>query len=207
VVAHQRESSLAERGREQIYFTDGYLGSGVVQTWAIRVPGNPAQYAGLLRAEVAKMGSRVSLNRVDTMDTLVGRAQSETRFTLLLIALFAIVAVLLAAVGLYGVLSTVVRQRTAEIGVRMAMGAAPGRIFQLVIGQGLRLSMIGVVLGFAAAWRLSNVMASMLVGVKPTDPMTFAGVALLFLVISTIASWLPALRAAGLEPTAALRQE
>jgi ABC-type antimicrobial peptide transport system permease subunit len=110
-------------------------------------------------------------------------------------------------VGLYGVLSTLVRQRTAEIGVRMALGAAPGSIFQLVVGQGLRLSAGGIVLGLAAAFALTRVMTSMLVGVKATDPPTFAAVAALFFAIAALACWIPARRAAGLDPTQALREE
>jgi putative ABC transport system permease protein len=141
------------------------------------------------------------------MDALVERAQAGTRFSLLLIGVFATIAALLAAVGLYGVLSTVVRQRTAEIGVRMAMGATPGRVFKLVVGHGLRLSAAGVAIGLAAAFGLTRVMTSMLVGVKATDPLTFAAMAALFLSVAVIASALPARRASGLDPTIALRQD
>jgi putative ABC transport system permease protein len=110
-------------------------------------------------------------------------------------------------VGLYGVLSTVVRLRTPEIGVRMALGAAPGTIFSLVVGQGLRLSAAGIALGLLAAFELTRAISTMLVGVKPTDPTTFLSMAVLFLVIAAVASWLPARRAAGLDPTSALREE
>jgi ABC-type antimicrobial peptide transport system permease subunit len=103
------------------------------------------------------------------------------------------------------VLSTVVRQRTAEIGVRMALGAAPSRIFNLVVGQGLRLSTVGIVIGLAAAFELTRALSTMLVGVKPTDPATFVAMAALFLLIAAVASWLPARRAAALDPTHALR--
>jgi putative ABC transport system permease protein len=126
---------------------------------------------------------------------------------LLLIGVFATVAALLAGVGLYGVLSSVVRQRTAEIGVRMALGATSARIFALVVGQGLRLSVAGVGAGVLAALLLTGVMTTMLVGVKPTDPATFAAIAVLFFAIATFASWVPAQRAARLDPTVALREE
>ncbi|HLY17842.1 MAG TPA: FtsX-like permease family protein, partial [Bryobacteraceae bacterium] len=141
------------------------------------------------------------------MDTLVEHAQASTRFSLLLIGVFAGVAVLLAGVGLYGVLSTVVRQRTPEIGVRMALGAAPSGIFRLVVGQGLQLSAMGIAVGLLAAFELTRAIASMLVGVKPTDTVTFVSMAVLFFAIAAIASWLPARRAAALDPTAALREE
>ncbi len=104
-------------------------------------------------------------------------------------------------------LSTVVRRRTAEIGVRMALGAAPASIFGLVVGHGLRLSAAGIAAGLLAALGLTRVMTSMLVGVRATDPATFAVMTALFFVISAVASWLPAHRAAALDPTAALREE
>ena len=116
-------------------------------------------------------------------------------------------AALLAAVGLYGVLSTVVRQRTAEIGVRMALGAAPGSIFSLVVGHGLRLSAAGILAGVLAALALTRVMTTMLVGVKATDPVTYAAMAGLFFAIAALACWIPAWRASALDPTTALRDE
>jgi putative ABC transport system permease protein len=141
------------------------------------------------------------------MDAVVEKAQSSTRFSLLLIGVFAVIAALLAGVGLYGVLATVVRQRTAEIGVRMTLGARPGNIFQLVVGQGLRLTAIGVAAGLIAAFALTRGMTTMLVGVKATDPATFVTMAAVFFAIAGMASWLPAWRAASLDPTAALREE
>jgi len=134
------------------------------------------------------------------------RARAHTRFTLILITVFAIVAALLVAVGLYGVLSTVVRQRTAEIGVRMALGAAPGRIVGLIVAHGLRLSAAGIALGVVAALALTRLMTSMLVQVKSTDPTTFGAMAAVFFAIAMASSWLPARRAAGLDPTIALRE-
>jgi putative ABC transport system permease protein len=144
---------------------------------------------------------------MQTMDTTVEQAQAATRFHLLLIGVFAAIAALLAGVGLYGVLSSAVGQRTGEIGVRMALGAAPGGIFRLVIGQGLALSAVGIAIGFTVALGLTHAIASMLVGIRPTDPATFAGITVFFLLVSAIACWVPARRAASLDPTAALREE
>lgn len=141
------------------------------------------------------------------MQDLVEKSQAPTRFSLLLIGVFAVIAALLAAVGLYGVLSTVVRQRTAEIGVRMALGAVPGNIFKLVVGQGLRLSAAGVAIGLLAALAVTRVMNSMLVNIKATDPATYVLMAALFFIIAVLASWMPARRAAALHPSAALREE
>ncbi|HKG47225.1 MAG TPA: ABC transporter permease [Pyrinomonadaceae bacterium] len=207
VVAHQRNTSLIEPGREQLYVTDGYVNHGAASWWALRTEGDPAALAGSVREVVRNMGRETFINEMQPMDSRVTRAQAQTRFSLLLIGVFSTIAVLLAGVGLYGVLATLVRQRTAEIGVRMALGAAPSRIFRLMVGKGLYLSVIGIAIGLVFAFALTRVLASMLVEVKPTDPVTFVSVAVLFLVIAFLASWLPALRAAGLDPTTALRNE
>jgi putative ABC transport system permease protein len=207
VVAHQRNTSLIEPGREQLFITDGYVNHGAASWWALRTDGDPSALAGTVREVVRKMGKDTLINQMQPMDSLVTAAQAQTRFSLLLIGVFSTIAAILAGVGLYGVLATSVRQRTAEIGVRMALGAAPSRIFRLMVGKGLFLSAIGIAIGVVAAFLLTRVLASMLVEVKPTDPVTFVSVAVLFLIIAFMASWLPALRAAGLDPTTALRQE
>ena len=207
VVAHQRNTSLIEPGREQLYITDGYVNHQAASWWALRTDGDPAALAGAVRDVVRGLGKDTFINEMRPMDSLVVQAQAQTRFSLLLIAVFSTIAALLAGVGLYGVLATLVRQRTAEIGVRMALGAAPARIFRLMVGKGLYLSVIGIVIGLLAAFGLTRVLASMLVEVKPTDPVTFVSVAVLFLFIAFLASWLPAMRAARLDPTTALRNE
>ena len=207
VVAHQRNTSLVEPGREQLYITDGFLRHQAASWWALRTDGDPNAIANSVREVVRGMGKETFINQMRPMDTLVVQAQAQTRFSLLLIGVFSTIAALLAGVGLYGVLATSVRQRTAEIGVRMALGAAPSRIFRLMVGKGLYLSVIGIVIGLLAAFGLTRVLASMLVEVKPTDPVTFVSVAALFLVVALMASWLPALRASRLDPTTALRNE
>jgi predicted permease len=207
VVAHQRDESLVDRGREQVYFTDAFLESGAVQHWAIRTDGDPTKYGSDIRAAMKGLDPHLLITEMQPVQTLVDHAQAGTRFSLLLIGVFAAIAALLAGVGLYGVLTTVVRQRTAEIGVRMTLGARPGQIFKLIVGQGLRLTAAGIAAGLLAAFALTRGMTTMLVGVKPTDPATFATMAMVFLLIAALASWLPAWRAASLDPTAALRDE
>ncbi|MGB9464014.1 MAG: ADOP family duplicated permease, partial [Candidatus Acidiferrum sp.] len=207
VVAHQRDESLVDRGREQVYFADAFLGSGAVQSWAIRANGDPTKYGADIRAAIKALDPRLLITEMQPVEILLNKAQAGTRFSLLLIGVFAVIAALLAGVGLYGVLATVVRQRTAEIGVRMTLGAGPGQIFKLIVGQGLRLTAIGVAAGLVAAFALTRGMTTMLVGVKATDPATFATMAVVFFVIAATASWLPAWRAASLDPTAALREE
>ena len=206
VVAHQRATSIAERGHEQLYFTDGYGGYGTVNRWILRTSGDPARVAPAVRASIRQYDPSLLIDEMKPMSSLVDRAQDETRFSLLLIALLAVIAVVLAAGGLYGVLSTLVRQRTAEIGVRMAMGAAPAEIFGFFVSQGLRLSAMGVAIGMAAAFGLTQAMATMLVGVSATDPATFAAIVILFLAISALACAIPAARASSLDPNVALRE-
>src|SRR5271156_598323 len=207
VVAHQRDESLAERGREQVYFADAFLGSGAVGQWAVRTAGDPAKLGSDVRGTIKALDSKLLGGEIQPMETLVDRAQAGTRFSLLLIGVFAVIAALLASVGLYGVLSTVVRQRTAEIGVRMALGAGRANIFKLMVGYGLRLSATGIAAGLLAALALTSGLTTMLVGVKATDPATFATMAIVFFLIAAMASWIPAWRAARLDPTAALREE
>jgi putative ABC transport system permease protein len=206
VVAHQRNVSLATPGREQLYLTDGFFNHGTADRWALRTTGDPARYAGRVRDQVRSLGAQLLITEVEPMEALVAKAQAGTRFALLLIGIFAGIAALLAAVGLYGVLSTVVRQRTAEIGVRMAIGAPPARVFRLVVGYGLRLIAVGIAVGLVAALELTQALKSMLVEVKPTDPATFATMAGLFFIIAALASWIPARRAAALDPVEALRE-
>lgn len=207
VVAHQRDTSLAREGREELFIPDGYLGFGAVNRWALRTVDNPLHLASAVRTQIAQIDSKLLVTEVQSMDTFVNRSQAETRFALTTMGVFAIVAVVLAMIGLYGVLAATVQQRTAEIGLRMALGARPGNILQLMLGQGLRLSAIGLIAGVVAALAMTQLMASLLVEIKPTDPLTFVSMALLFFLVTLLASWLPAWRASRLAPMVALRQE
>ncbi len=207
VVAHTRDESLADRGREQVYLADAFLRSGAISQWVIRTQNESAAYGGDVRAALKALDPHMLITEMQPVDALVEKAQASTRFSLLLIGVFAVIAALLAAVGLYGVLATIVRQRTAEIGIRMALGAQPAWIFRLVVGQALRLTAAGICAGLVAAFALTRGMNTMLVGVKATDPATFATIAVLFFLIAVVASWLPAWRAASLDPTTALRDE
>jgi len=207
VVAHQRHESLVEAGREAIFVVENFFGPGAAGRWAIRTSGPPESVAQSVRAAIAEIDPKLPLGEVQPMSAFVEKSIAPTRFAVVLIGIFAAVAGLLAAIGLYGVLATVVRQRTAEIGLRMVLGAPRQSILRLIIGEGLRLSMTGVVLGLIAAFAVTRVLRSLLVSVTPTDPMTFVGMTVVFVVIAVAACWLPARRAAALEPTAALRAE
>lgn len=206
VVAHQRATSLSELGHEQIYFTDGFVNFGATNRWIVRTSGDPTSVSSAVRAAIHQLDSNLLIAEMQPMEVWVNRAQAGTRFSLLLIGMFAVIAAVLASVGLYGVLSTFVRQRTSEIGLRMALGAAPSNIFGLVVGHGLGLSAAGIVIGLAVALALTRVMSTMLVGVAPTDLVTFLSIVGLFLAIAMISCWIPARRAAGLAPTVALKE-
>jgi putative ABC transport system permease protein len=214
VVEHERHLGLAKPGREALFVVDGMsdLGAdpfGAATRWAVRTNGDPTRLIPAARAAIAQVDAEVPMGEVRPMSEYVDRAMAPTRFSLVLLGVFGAVAAALAAVGLYGVLSTTVRQRTAEIGVRMAFGATNESIFHLMIGQGVALSAVGIGIGVAVALLLTAAMekASMLISIKPTDPITYLGIAVLFVVIASVASWVPARRAASLDPNVALREE
>jgi putative ABC transport system permease protein len=204
VVNHHRHLSLFGDEKELLFFPSGPFGGG---RYLVRTAGDPATIAPAIRAAATSVSAQALVTELHPLTDNVAKARSATRFALVLIGIFAAIAALLAAIGLYGVLSSVVRQRTSEIGIRMAFGAESASIFSLVIGQGLRMSAIGIGIGLVIALVSTRVMASMLVGVRPTDPLTFAGIVTLFFAIAAAACFVPARRAARLDPNAALRQE
>ena len=207
VVEHQRHRSLAVDGREAMYIADALTGHNGATRWAVRTSGDPMALAPAARALVHELNPRTGAIEVQPMLSYVKEAQAQTKFVLVLIAVFAAVALVLAAVGLHSVLSTTVRQRTAEIGVRMAFGAPHGSIFRMMVTQGLRLSALGIAAGLIAAFLVTGAMRTMLVGVEPTDPGTFAVMSIGFLIIAVVACGLPAWRASRLDPMVALREE
>lgn len=160
-----------------------------------------------MRATIGELDPDLPISDVATMEDHLFTAMASTRFALALIGVFAVIALALAAVGLYGVLAYVVRQRTREIGVRMAFGAGAGDILRTVVGQGMLLTVARLALGLAAASWLTRLMASLLVGVAPTDPVTFAAIGAIFLAVAASASGGPALWASRLDPATALREE
>jgi putative ABC transport system permease protein len=142
-----------------------------------------------------------------TLDNLLSDSVSPRRFSTFLLGIFAGLALLLAAMGIYGVMSYVVSLRTNEIGIRMALGAEPRDIWKLVIGRGAQLALSGVALGIIGAFAFTSVISSLLYGVKPTDPLTFGGVALLLMSVALLACYIPARRAIRVDPVVALRYE
>jgi putative ABC transport system permease protein len=141
------------------------------------------------------------------MADVVGQSFAEPRFNMLLVSAFAVLALVLSSIGIYGVIAYSVAQRTQEIGVRMALGANRLDVVRLVVAEGMAIAAVGVSVGLAGAFALTRVMRTMLVGVSPRDPVTFVSGALILLTIAVVASCVPALRAARVEPVTALRAE
>ena len=206
VVGNVRAESLAVDGRETVYLPYRFL-PWFPLTVTLRGTVNPVDLPPLLRAEVDAMDPDVPVANLRFMQDYVDDAMAQTRFTLILIGLFAGLALLLASLGLYGVISYSVRQRTREIGVRMTFGASERDVMRLVVRQGLTVALIGVVGGLVGAFALTRLVASLLVGVTATDPVTFVGIPIVLLLVSIVASYVPARRAMAVDPVQALRED
>jgi putative ABC transport system permease protein len=153
------------------------------------------------------MDPNLPLAGVQTMESVMAESILQLTFITLALGIAAVMALILGAVGLYGVLSHVVSQRTREIGVRMALGARTGQVLGMVVASGVKLSLLGLVLGLVGAGALTRLLQELLFGTKPLDPVTFAGMSLVLLGVSLLASWLPARRAAGVDPVQSMRME
>ena len=160
-----------------------------------------------IKTVIQTIDKDLPLEDTKTMQELLAESNSGRRFNMLLLSLFAGVALLMAIVGIYGVMSYTVAQRTKEIGIRVAVGAQAGDVFRMVIGQGMMLALIGIALGLAAAFGVTRLMTSMLFGVEATDPTTFIGIALLLAVVALVACYIPGRRAMKVDPLIALRYE
>ncbi|HEU4433553.1 MAG TPA: FtsX-like permease family protein, partial [Pyrinomonadaceae bacterium] len=166
-----------------------------------------AQLTQAARAQVKAFDPDQMIWRTQTIEQLIGKSVAPRRFNMMLLGIFAGVALVLAAVGLYGVMSYSVSWRTHEIGVRMALGAKRADVLRLVVRQGMTMTLIGLAIGLAGAIALSRLMTSMLYGVSTTDPLTFTGVSIVLLAVALLACLLPARRATRVDPIVALRNE
>jgi predicted permease len=174
---------------------------------ALRVAGDPLSYANAIHAEVAKLDSAVPIYRLNSYSDDLQRTSAQQRFQTMLLSVFAGIALLLAGVGLYGVLSYMVSQRMMEFGLRMALGAQRGNVLQLILRRGMGLAAIGLCLGLVTAALLTHFIAGVLYSVKPLDGLTFAGMTMVLLAVSCVASLIPAYRASRMDPNEALRNQ
>jgi putative ABC transport system permease protein len=176
-------------------------------TLVLRTSGDPLQSTNAVRREVLAMDKDLPVADIQSMEEIVSSSVGDRRFSMQLLSIFAVLAVVLAAIGTYGVLAYAVVQRTHEIGIRMAIGARAGHILRLVVGEGTALAGVGVLIGTGAALALTRVLKSQLFGVSSTDPYVFSGVVVLLIGVAGLASLVPALRASATDPLRALRDE
>ena len=206
VVEHTAHEGLEAEHRVQLYFP--YPQDPLPQmTFAVRTAGAPSGIVGAVRAAIAEVDPDQPIADVNTMDALMDRAVGQRRLSMTLLATFAALAMVLAALGIYGVMAFDVTRRSQEIGVRMALGADRRRVLALVLRQGLTLAVVGVALGLAGAFALTRVLQAQLFGIARTDPGTFAGVATGLFAVAALATLVPALRATRVNPVEALRYE
>ncbi len=207
VVGDVKQGPLETAVNPHTYEPYAQLGAPLSLRVAVRGQADPGGLAAEIRAAVRDLDPQLALGNVRTMDEVISQSTASRRFSLVLVGSFAALALVLAAIGIYAVLAYSVVRRTHEIGVRMAMGARSGDVLRLVLGQGQRVTAIGIVFGVAGALVLTRFLQSLLYEVQPTDPPTFVVVLLLLVSVSLAASYLPARRAMRVDPMVALRYE
>jgi putative ABC transport system permease protein len=206
VVGDVKLNGLTAPAGPQVYvpLAQSPLGSMIV---VVHTEIDPLSVAPTVRREVAAMDKDLPIYGVKTLDQYLGESVAQSRFDTSLVGIFAALALALAAVGLYGVVSYSATQRTHEIGVRVALGAQKGDVLELVVGQGFKLALIGVAIGIAGALMLTRFLSSLLYGVRPTDPLTFIAVSMILTSVALMAGYIPARRATKVDPLVALRYE
>jgi putative ABC transport system permease protein len=212
VVADLQHNGLGSMVKEKFYRPHAQFAQSTGfairnMTLVVKTPGDPMTLVGAIRHEIAAMDSSLPVAAIRPMTDVVDSAGSAPRFTGWLLGLFAALALTLAAIGIYGVLAYLVSQRTREIGIRIAVGAAPSSVLRLIIGRGLRLALQGVVIGLVAAFIGTRVMVALLYQVQPRDPLTFVAVPVVLSLVAMLASVIPALRAMRVDPINALRTD
>jgi ABC-type antimicrobial peptide transport system permease subunit len=191
----------------EVYVPHAQLSFLGVMFLAVRTAGDPMTSATAVRGMIRELYPNIVVDDISTMEQLVASSVARPRFNMLLTGIFSVMALLLAAVGLYAVLAYSVTRRVHEVGIRMALGASGGNVQRMIVFDGMKLVVIGGVLGLGAAFALTRVLRSLLFNVTVTDPATFVTVPVVVIAVAVLASYLPARRAASLDPNAALRQE
>ncbi|HYO99512.1 MAG TPA: ABC transporter permease [Pyrinomonadaceae bacterium] len=206
VVGDVRHQRLDEESRAEFFRPHAQSPNGSI-IFAVRTAVDPAALIPTLKARLWEVNRTQPIYAVATGEALISDSLKARRFSLLLLGSFAVLALVLAVIGIYGVMSFATRQRTHEIGIRMALGATPRHVLRLVIGQGMWLALVGIALGLVAAFALTRVMSSLLYGVSATDPLTYASLSLVLGGVALAACYLPARRATRVDPLVALRYE
>jgi putative ABC transport system permease protein len=208
VVEDVKYGSLKEETDSVIYFhfPNGQTGRGQM-TLQVSTTGESSALVSAIRAEVQRIDETMAINDVRSLSSFIDASIVQERLLTALLSFFGLLAMLLAAIGLYGVMAYSVSQRTHEIGIRVALGAQSHDVLRLVIGQGMKLVLLGVSGGLAAAFGLTRLLKALLFGVNATDPVTFAVVALLLTLVALLACWIPARRATRVDPLVAIKYE
>jgi predicted lysophospholipase L1 biosynthesis ABC-type transport system permease subunit len=209
IVADTKRLSLREQPPPEMYvpYTQKVWPSMLTMDVVLRTNVDPASLASSAREAIRSLDAGLPLAKVQTLAAVVDDSMTQQRFSVLLLGSFGSLALLLASIGMYGVISYSVAQRTQEIGIRIVLGAQRRSVFQMVLGQGARLGGLGIAIGLVAALAVTRLLAGFLYGVRATDPLTFAGVSLLLLAVTLLACYIPARRAMRVEPMNAIRYE
>jgi len=215
IVGNVTEAGISNGMVPAMYIPQAQLTDGLTRLanrllpvgWLIRTKTDPLAAASSIRHEFEALDGQLTPSKVLTMETVIKDSTTRENFNMLMLTVFASVALLLAALGIYGLMSYAVEQRTQEIGIRMALGAGRAEMMKMILGQGMRLVVAGVVIGLAAAFGLTRLLAGLLFGVKAGDPLTFAAVAAILTAVALLAAFVPAQRATRIDPILALRQE
>ena len=206
VVGHTLHEGLDGGRRVQMYFPFRQAVQGAM-AFVVRTTGDPLAAVPQIKAELKAIDPDLPMSNVNPMEDLINGSTGPRRFSMVLLAIFSGLAAVLAAIGLYGVMSFTVTQRSKELGVRLALGAGTEEVLRLVLTQGMRLVLVGIGIGLVAALALSRVLRSMLFNVSATDPLTFVLISLLLVVVTLLATWLPARRATRVDLVVVLREE
>jgi predicted permease len=206
VTGDMHRQGLERQVVPQVFRPDAQQSEDMLEI-VVRTSGDPRAIAATVESEIQSLDKSVAKFRVTTVEQQLGQQTAERRFQTSLIGLFSLAALVLSAIGIYGLMHYFVVQRTNEIGVRMALGARYGNILALVLRQGMLLAGVGIGVGVLGALALTRLLSGLLFGVTPTDPVTFAATPAILLGVAVLACWIPARRAAGIDPVRALRQE
>jgi putative ABC transport system permease protein len=215
IIGNIRENGLKNGDQPVMYVPQSQVTDGLTQlansviplSWIVQTAADPSSLSAAIQHEIQSVDSQLAASKIRTMDQVISESTARQNFNMLLLTIFAGLALLLAAIGIYGLMSYTVEQRTQELGIRMALGASRGDMLKLVVRQGMLLTGIGLAIGLSASLGLNRLLANLLFGVKTTDPVTYAAVAIILISVALLATYIPARRATKIDPVVALRYE